>query len=154
MVDRLRRDQVAELLRHFAAGLITNDDFEDRIHTILDDPPNLQDKVLWAVRELAWFFYDDLSTHTLTGKYALTRQERGDFARWILFLYSSQEYKWPEFSFVFPGGLFRNLITFGQCGRRAQRQFESAGDFGVWPFIRRHDMDTARLRPRLLAGAP
>lgn len=31
MIDRQRRDQFAELLRHFAAGLITNDEYEIRM---------------------------------------------------------------------------------------------------------------------------
>jgi hypothetical protein len=154
VVDRHRRDKLAELLRHFAAGLVTNDEFEDRIETIIDDPPKMSDRALWAVRMMAWFYYDDLSTHKLTGRRALDREERAEFARWVLFLHSSQEYLWPEFCFVFPGGLLRNLITFGRCGPRAWTQFKSAGDFDVWPFLRQEDMSAARLRPRLLAGAP
>ncbi len=31
MVDRKARDEFAELLRHFVAGQITNDAFEDQI---------------------------------------------------------------------------------------------------------------------------
>ncbi|MCZ6834796.1 MAG: hypothetical protein O7G85_03385 [Planctomycetota bacterium] len=69
MIDWERRDQFAELLRHFAAGLITNDDFEIRLEDeILPDdysPHKWPEPFLWTMYGMAWLLYSDLRNYKL-----------------------------------------------------------------------------------------
>ena len=54
IVDRQSRRRLAELLRHLATGLITNDEFDDR------RPRGSKDLALRQVfAEGAWFLYSD-----------------------------------------------------------------------------------------------
>ena len=62
MVDRKARDEFAELLRHFIAGRITNDEFEDQVPLSSKDLAIVE--IWWRA---AWQFYGDLYQHTLTG---------------------------------------------------------------------------------------
>jgi hypothetical protein len=153
MIDRRRRDQFAELLRHFAAGRLTNDEFKERLDEILDDPHSVSewdDRALWAVRERAWFLYDDTHTHRLM----LPREGRREVARWILFLYSDFEYEWLMKSFISLSSCLLNLLTLGWWGRSQVRHFRAMGDWDVWPFIRRADFEEACRRPHLFGSAP
>ena len=64
MVDRKARDKFAELLRHFIAGRITNEEFDDQVP---HSPKDLAiDEILWLA---AWPLYDDFKEHTLTEGY-------------------------------------------------------------------------------------
>ncbi|MDR2690346.1 MAG: hypothetical protein LBB76_11400 [Azoarcus sp.] len=98
MIDRESRDALAQALRHYVAGLITNDDLDDIVVTVLCDARS--DRGVVAVAEMAWTLYDDLHKHRATGKHALDKEGRHEVARWIAFLYSDEEYFWPEFSFI------------------------------------------------------
>jgi len=49
MVDRRRRDQFAEILRHFAAGLLTNVEYEKRVDDIFEGMSRKQ-----AIRGFSW----------------------------------------------------------------------------------------------------
>ncbi len=71
IIDRRRRDNLAETLRHFTAGLLTNDEYEEQVERIFEDmgPARKEDLVLSAVYGRAWYFYDDLRTHRLTGRW-------------------------------------------------------------------------------------
>ena len=87
--DISARRRTAELLRQFAAGRLTNDQFEDAI-------PHSRDR---AVREMflfAWGFYDDLFEHRLRGRRRLSPEQRRVFARCCLFLHSGLPYQWPR----------------------------------------------------------
>jgi hypothetical protein len=92
IVDKKARRQLAELLRHFVAGLMTNDEFAVR----------------QVLTEGAWFLYDDLHEHRLTGKYRVNARDRSHVARWILFLESDLPYEWP----VVPVGIHLALVPF------------------------------------------
>jgi len=140
MIDRVARKQAAETLRHFVSGQITNDEFIRRY------PYSKRDPVIWALDDTVWCLYDDISTHKLTGEYAPTREFRKQAARWLMFLYSDEEYLWPMIGR--PG--FRSsseslwlswIFGFGQ-GRL--KKFMASGDFEVWPFLRREDFERAR----------
>ena len=89
MIDRAARDRAALLLRRFAAGRLTNDDFVDAF------PSSKTDPALRAVDQRAWALYDDFRTHRLTGRHALAPAGRREVARWVLFLQSDVEYTWP-----------------------------------------------------------
>jgi hypothetical protein len=165
---------LAQALRHYVAGLITNDDLDDVITTVQCDARS--DRGVVAVAEMAWTLYDDLHAHRATGKYALDKEGRHAVARCIAFLYSDEEYSWAEFSFrkiSFARSPIWFLIFFllldndlslagafmlGLClcmwwrGKRRWQTFQKAGDFSVWPFLRREDLERILPYPRLLSG--
>jgi hypothetical protein len=82
MIDRTARARAAEAIRHFVAGQITNKEFLRRYPDSKDDP------VIWALDDTVWCLYDDISTHRLSGEYALPKELKNDVARWLMFLYS------------------------------------------------------------------
>ena len=152
MHERSLRHQYAELLRHFVVGLLTNEEFVEREEGILGrfDRAEQQDlEVVAAVTAQAWFRYDDIRTHKLTGKWALMPQTRREVARWIVFLYCGQKYDWP---YVPREGCLLNLLTLGVWWRRKERQLRLIGDWDLWPFMNRADYEEALRTPRLLAG--
>lgn len=148
-VDRDSRRKLAELLRHFAAGLITNDEFEDR------RPSGSKDlAVRQILHEGAWFLYDDLHEHRLTGRYRLNTKNRESIARWILFLETDLPYEWP----IVPIGirlalLPLNLITLGLFGRVVQRFASRCGPPDLWPFRRHSDYQNTLQNPPYLNRA-
>lgn len=85
---------MARLMRRFAAGAMTNREFERAAEAIADrcqsDPA--PECVLW---EFVWHFYCDFAEHTLRGERALSREERREWARAVLFLMTDEEYRWP-----------------------------------------------------------
>lgn len=148
MIDRKYRDKLAEALRHYVLGQITNDNLED---VSVDS----RDRGAVAVQEMAWRLYSDMYPHRAKGRYYLNKEARHIIARWIAFLYSEQEYQWPEYSFVEGEILGLNTITFGWYKRMKQKkweQFQAAGDFDVWPFFRKEDLQDVLRKPKLLAN--
>ena len=145
MIDRAKRDRLAEALRHLLSGRIDNLAFDD-----LDCPGTItesKDRALFAVFYSVWSHYDDFHSHPLE----LTDGQRLDFKRCILFLHSDAEYEWPRLSLGIVDCFWRiaDRITghhFAWWPRR------SIGDRAVWPFFRRDDFDRALRCPRLLRG--
>ncbi len=103
MIDRETRDKYAELLRHFAAGQLTNDDYDDQT-----DKVAFKDDSVNEIYDQMWFTYCDLRTHKLTGKDKLTAEGRKVVARFIMFLYSDFSYEWPRSNL---GGRLLNLLS-------------------------------------------
>jgi len=150
MIDRPARRILAENLRHLAAGLLTNDSYEDRIPRRSLDP---------AIMEIhlcgAWYLYDDLHEHKLIGRYRLSRAGMSEIARWILFLKSDHAYEWPMqrngflvsllFGLVFSLG---NLLSLGLLGLLFRHRERPSGDEEVWPFRRKSDFELALASPK------
>jgi hypothetical protein len=148
MIERTSRRAVGELLRHLAAGQITNDQFEDRL------PRGSSDAAVAQIRHQAWFLYSDLREYRFVGRDRLSDEHRREVARWILFLQSDLEYQWPRMSAPVSALLFvANLCTLGWVGRDVVRRFKRHGDFDVWPFIRRSECEATLGEPKYLAGA-
>lgn len=148
MIHRDSRDRLAEALRQYVSGRITNDDL-DEVEV------DWRDRGAVAVKEMAWQLYDDLSTHYVEGDLNRNSKGRKGIARWVTFLYSDREYLWPEYSFIQIVNWPMNLLTFGWWERMKKKRWEEfleAGDFDVWPFCAREDLEAIRSRPRLLAG--
>jgi hypothetical protein len=143
MIDRHARDRYAQFLRHFAAGRVTNFDYEDQCDSLLS-----ADRAIDQVHAAMWYAYDDIRRHTMTGKWALTAKQRRLVAGWIMFLYSDLEYLWPIPGL---GGCLLNLLTLG-LWRHFNPTPEDGRDRTWWPFFREEDFDRERRRPRLLAG--
>lgn len=91
MVNLTARKQAAEVLGQFYHCEINNDQFVDQWFEIKSKDIVLK-KVFWLV----WGFYDDLHTHKLEGKHALSQTGKDLFERCILFLKSDVEYPWPK----------------------------------------------------------
>lgn len=157
MIDRRRRDKLAETLRHFAAGLLTNREYEKQVDHIFEGMGSAQkaDLALWAVYGQAWFLYDDTLTHRLKGHHALGVEGRSEIAQWIMFLYTDQEYEWPISNFIDSLGCLFTIATLGLwrliMGPRRARQLEAMGDWSVWPFRNAQSYQEARRKPRLLS---
>ncbi len=148
MIDRSGRDQLALLLRRYAACRITNDD-------LADAPSQSQDRAVGAVYGYAWNLYDDVRIHRAEGQFALLPDTRRMVARWIVFQHSDQEYGWPHLSLSAIRFAPLNWLTFGWWARRAEQRFKAfrrAGHFGVWPFFNTAEFRKALKHPRYLRG--
>lgn len=147
--ERVRRDRAIALLRAFAAGKLTNDEFEDRYDENLDPRPtrNWDDPALWAIKTVVWHCYDDLSTHRLEGRYALTKEGKENFARCILFLKTNQRYEWERYDFISFHDRLLDWLTFGWWNRRQAAKLENI-DWDIWPFKRPEHFESAKLHPR------
>lgn len=145
MVDKDARRQAGELLRHFAAGQITNDEFEDRV------PCQSDDRAVTELRSEVWYLYDDLREYRLAGKDRLSAETRRAVATWVLFLRTELEYEWSVRSLSSKLLLrFGNFCTFGVIGKLWRPRFRRYGEIDVWPFIRRSDYETALENSSLL----
>jgi hypothetical protein len=152
-IDTNARREIAELLRHLVSGVITNDEFEDRLPRPLRAS---KDGVVLAVNEHAWCLYNDTFKHRLTGALKVSDEGRREIARWVLFLHTDLPYEWPFYRLTGPSTILRGLVglfTLGHSTRQARAQFEAAGDFDVWPFFRRGDYERASSSQVLLRGA-
>jgi len=145
MIDGANRTAVAELLRHYLAGLITNDELQDRLPVVSGDP---------GVREVAaasWYLYDELRAYRLAGKDKAPPATRAVVARWILFLGTDLEYEYPIRSWAwrlaFTAGNLLSLGLTGRVWRWRNREREER-----WPFFRQSDLENALQSPKLLAG--
>jgi hypothetical protein len=131
MIDRAARLRIVGNLERALAGTITNWEFDDSW-------PNSEDRVIRALEEQLWGFYDDNNKLTLN-----IREQKPDavplFERCIAFLRSDREYKWPNYSFRKTGmSYFRSL--FDRAGEAKRwKEFEASGDIEAWPFFRSSD---------------
>ena len=138
MIDREARTKLGELIRHLVAGLITNDEFDDR-------RPISTDPAIWEVFHWgAWHLYSDLGEYRLIGKHRLPKEVRREVSRWVLFLKTDLKYEWPQFSGLqhflhFLG----SILSFGLLRFALRRYWSRLGDLNVWPFLRRSDYEAA-----------
>lgn len=149
MINRDSRDRLAIALRRYSAGLITNDD-------LYEVQVDWRDRGAVAVKEMSWRLYSDHKQHYAKDEHSLTREVKREIARWIAFLYTDREYLWPEYSFIQIVNWPMNLLTFGWWERWKKRrweQFLEAGDFSIWPFCSKAELEEAIGSPRLLAGS-
>lgn len=146
MIDRAKRDRLAEALRHLLSGRIDNLAFDD-----LDCPGGVtesDDGAIFEVFYSVWLCYDDFHPHPLR----LTDGERLHFERCILFLHSDNEFEWRWHKL---SGVVHHLrrVADDLTGHRFNlRCVQPEGDRAVWPFFRREDYDRALECPRLLRG--
>ena len=141
MIDHTQRRQMAELLRHFAAGVMTMDTWEERSEKLLarDDP------ALSTIWTFVWGKYDDFRTERLRGKWRLNGEERQAVARCILFLYGETIYQWHS-----PGCCesLISLLTFGLWNR----QYDAGGEESCWPFYTCEELNRAKQKLRFFSN--
>ena len=127
MVDRLARQKVGENLERALAGTIANWEFDDAW-------PKSEDRVIRAMEEQLWCFYDDNRKLTLD-----IRKSKPDavplFERCLVFLRSDQEYEWPDYSFRKTGKSYFRLLFDPAGEAKRWKEFETAGDIKAWPFL-------------------
>lgn len=135
MIDRRARNKLAELLRSFATGLITNYEFEDSI-------PLSEDKAIDKVFfNGGWLLYCDLKEYKLKGKDVLEKIEKKEIARWVLFLKSNIEYSWPHVPFHKRALYFISFSLFGTSYKKA---WSEIGNVDVWPFLNANQFAKAK----------
>lgn len=153
MIDRAARDRLETSLRQLIAGKITNDEFEELTPESRDDP------AIVALTGMAWLLYSDMKQHALVGPDSIEPSVRREVLRWIVFLDSDLEYRWPRMSL--PGlqplrrvrpALTRWLSWPNAISAEQAARFLAAGDHAAWPFISRAEYRQALRAPRRLAG--
>jgi len=147
MVHRESRDKLAEAIRHYVSGQIINED-------LAEVEIDWRDRGAVSVQQMAGGLYSDLRNHKAIGKHKIEKEGRSEIARWIAFLYSNQEYLWPEYSFIQIVNWPMNIITFGwweKMKKRKWEQFLQAGNFEVWPFCSKEELERVVKTPKLLA---
>jgi len=139
MIDRDARNKAAYLIRRYSTGHITNDD-------LVNEFPVSNDPVIGALDDHMWNLYDDMNTHHAKGRHRLSKSEKKNIARVILFLSSDIEYTYPKDSrIVSPGYLgyfLLNIFTLGLLVKfyPLRSKFDEHGDVSVWPFTSRKQM--------------
>src|SRR6266404_680015 len=94
MIDRIKRDRLAQALRQLLSGRIDNLTFDD-----LDCPGNItnsDDQALFEIFYSVWPTYDDFKSHPMR----LTEGQKLDFKRCVIFLHSDYEFEWPHKSAI------------------------------------------------------
>jgi hypothetical protein len=145
MIDRARRDRLAEALRQLLSGRIDNLAFDD-----LDCPGDItesEDRALSEIFYFVWPCYDDFRSHPLE----LTDGQRLDLKRCVLFLNSDAEFEWPRRGWRVVDCL-RRLADEATGRRFGWWSATTGGEVSVWPFFRRPDYERALESPRLLRG--
>ncbi|NSX55630.1 hypothetical protein [Parasulfitobacter algicola] len=151
-LDIKARREAAQIFRNFLNGKITNDDFENQM-------PTTHDRAIDAIWDTAWLFYDDFKTHHLKGRYAMPSDQKRACIRWILFLHSSLEYKWPDL--YLPGwdpslrikkSFWQRIFSLDALPTDKAKAFLCSGHYAVWPFISVIDYKSALSNPTLLSG--
>ena len=142
MIDRTSRDKLAEALRQYVSGRITND-------TLDDIEVDKRDHGAVAVKQTAWYLYDDLHEHKAVGNFYIDKKDRKEIARWIVFLQSDEEYIWPKMSIL---DFILSMLTFGLYRKVLQKRWEKSGDLSSWPFGSKDDLSKSAALPKLLAG--
>jgi hypothetical protein len=172
MVDKIRRKKLAEHLRHLAAGVITNDDFETRVMKDVSygrlpeqyykaKQAKEDDAIMVPLLSLSWGLYSDNVRHTLRGKHQLNKEDSTIIARCILFLNSELEYEWTDFNGQLSTlNLLLMLLTLGFYKKPRQQkelefiEWQKQGDYNIWPFFNQEDYNTAlKTQPYLNAAS-
>jgi hypothetical protein len=87
MIDRQKRDVLAEKLRHLLSGQIENLLFDDLADGKFLDS---RDEALWEIFHSIWYYYDDFRSQPLR----LTEGQRLALIRCVAFLHSDFEFEW------------------------------------------------------------
>lgn len=155
MINRAARNQLSSNLRRLIAGTISNDQFEGRT------PASDRDAAILAITDMSWLLYSDMKKHQLVGHHSIDPTSRREVLRWILFLDSDFEYRWPRISLpgIAPAQRTHSAWTRwlngpGAISHQHAAEFLAAGDYNAWPFISRSDYKRALKHPKRLTGKP
>ncbi|MEE9355238.1 MAG: hypothetical protein V3U75_06580 [Methylococcaceae bacterium] len=146
MIDLDASKIAAEVTRQFASGQISNFEFEMKM-------PDSNDSAIWATEDTLRCFYDDFKEHKINAHWKVPHEVKNMMARWVMFLYSNEEYLWLKISC--PG---IRPIEYGLVGKlfnehKMQKSFMRVGNYSVWPFISIESYESVKNKPVLLAGS-
>jgi len=170
------RTALKEALQAMATGRITTDEFLDRTENLELSNDSAVSTLLEHFAER--YCDDDFFSYRLKGRNRLPRDARREFARAILFLRSDRPYEWPpdpasalgmlaavvfvpgllaSMHFAMSGPLALGLLIFaftigavclGIRVANEETDWQSQGDFAVWPYFRQSDCDADARLPR------
>ena len=138
MVDRASRDRLAETLRQYVSGRVTN-------YALDDLEINSEDDGVQAIKRAAWFLYDDLHKHKAVGRHHIEKDNRHEISKWIVFLQSDEEYLWPRPSIL---KIIGSILTLGFYKPYALEY----GEEEAWPFFASESLENALKKPKLFGG--
>ncbi|WP_292657881.1 hypothetical protein [Nitratifractor sp.] len=138
MIDRISRDKLAETLRQYVSGRVTNDALDNL-------EINTKDDGVIAIKDAAWFLYDDLYQHKAIGKHRIEKDNRHEVSKWIIFLQSDEEYLWPRPT------TFQKLFSILTLGFYKVNN-SNKGEKEAWPFFTMESLENALKKPKLLNG--
>ena len=136
MANAEPRVQAATLIRSYLDGKIDNLEFADTF------PRDKRDPALDAVYRRLWFHFDDLKSHRC--EFPPHSAPEILFRRCALFLDTNLEYQWPK---LWHHGLAHPIVRIlsGEVFRsRAIEKSKSAGEYSVWPFFQKADLEEAK----------
>ncbi|WP_196890170.1 hypothetical protein [Aureivirga sp. CE67] len=147
-MNRKDRNLLAENLRHYVSGQITNFEFIDNTG-LLDSS---EDE---SVREFCkdfWNAYSDLKEHLNVGKHKITSENEIVVKRFILFLKSELEYEWKSEQRNFIKEIY-NLLTLNFPVNKTKNAIEKnkLGEKEFWPFFKEEDYKNEILNPKYLS---
>ncbi len=138
MIDRKSRNIFAALIRKLAAGLITNDEFEEQLLGNVDSEDD-------AIRNVfdygAWSLYSDHKEYRLKNNDALSSEDKAYAAKLILFLKSDYEYMWPP---IIEARSILHRLSFGLLGKMNKCNLSEIGDINSWPFLNEEQFEQAK----------
>ncbi len=164
MIDRPARRQLAQALRHFVAGVIGQNEFENRI------PRGSKDIAVNEIAAESWGLYSDYEEdYWLVGKNKLDSKARKIVLKWILFLYTDLEYErrpqyWIILNIIFVillfGLCFVSTVTYSLLGLVVYfivrpivtMKYRLREDEKHWPFSNESTFLAALKRPVFLTG--
>ncbi len=146
MIDIEARKKAAEVVRRFISGRITNFDFEKNM-------PATADLAVQAIEDSLWLVYDDFEKHKLDAEWVLPGGTKSQMARWVMFLHTDEEYRWPTFRYPGLRPLKHGLVSRLLNKPHREYEFMSSGEYDVWPFISKEQFEHAKQNPVLLAAS-
>lgn len=141
------RRRVARLVIEYAAGRITNDEFEDRTGLEI----SRHDPAIREVIDCVWLHYDDIrEAYRRTGKDRMAPEDRRRLAKCVMFLRTDLPFEARNALSLVQA--FVNLVV-GWMPWYWRRQSNRI-DVRVWPFTSIDDYKAAIAKPVYLAGEP
>ena len=159
MVDPVARRCARDILRKLILGRSSSYECENAFVGLYS---NSDDPVIYALFRTVFELGGDIDK-PLPHLFVRGREMRKRACRWILFLKTNLEYKWPKDRLA-PGirdfykpNLFDKFFLLESRILRSNQEFCSRGDYSVWPFFRESDFKAAkigRVRKRNLFQTP
>lgn len=143
-MNRQERNLLAENIRHYLCGLITNHEFIERTEHLIGSKDKAVVEVWWSF----WHTYDDMCQHYHAGQFKLNDEDMQTVKRYILFLKSDYVYEWKDFKYAHnPIRMIMNLLTWGKYPKKWDDMTLAEGDREVWPFFRCVDFQQTLMNP-------
>ncbi len=150
LMNRIERNLLAENLRHYIAGRISNFAFEEKTEHLFV----AEDLGLREIQRTFWLCYSDLKEHMNAGRHSLGHECERQLLRCIIFLKSNRPFEWQPWKYENIPFLrfFIHHFTFGLYPKKwDQRQVDQlGGDLEAWPFLNEADFLEEIANPKYL----